>query len=69
MLERRIELKEAQPNLPKEEVDNVLKLVEDSIKASDPAIAATKLKSIKLGLDLQGGMRVVLEVNTGKLLE
>ena len=69
LLERRIELKEAQPNLPKEEVDNVLKLVEDSIKASDPAIAATKLKSIKLGLDLQGGMRVVLEVNTGKLLE
>ncbi|MCH8326501.1 MAG: protein translocase subunit SecD [Bacteroidetes bacterium] len=69
LLERRIELKEAQPNLPKEEVDNVLKLVEDSIKASDPAIAATKLKSMKLGLDLQGGMRVVLEVNTGKLLE
>ena len=69
LLERRIELKEAQPNLPKEEVDNVLKLVEDSIKASDPAFAATKLKSMKLGLDLQGGMRVVLEVNTGKLLE
>lgn len=67
--ERRIELKESQPNLLKEEVDNELKLVEDSIKASDPAIAATKLKSIKLGLDLQGGMRVVLEVNTGKLLE
>ena len=67
--ERRIELKESQPNLLKEEVDNELKLVEDSIKASDPAIEATKLKSIKLGLDLQGGMRVVLEVNTGKLLE
>ena len=67
--ERRIELKESQPNLLKEGVDNELKLVEDSIKASDPAIAATKLKGIKLGLDLQGGMRVVLEVNTGKLLE
>lgn len=67
--ERRIELKESQPNLLKEEVDNELKLVEDSIKASDPAIEATKLKSIKLGLDLQGGMRVVLEVSTGKLLE
>lgn len=67
--ERRIELKESQPNLLKEEVDNELKLLEDSIKASDPAIEATKLKSIKLGLDLQGGMRVVLEVSTGKLLE
>ena len=27
------------------------------------------MKRIKLGLDLQGGMRVVLEVNTVKLLE
>jgi preprotein translocase subunit SecD len=26
-------------------------------------------KRVKLGLDLQGGMRVVLEVNTGKLIE
>ncbi|HED08860.1 MAG TPA: protein translocase subunit SecD [Ignavibacteria bacterium] len=67
--ERKIELKESQPNLPEDKVNKELKLVEDSIKASNPAIEATKLKSIKLGLDLQGGMRVVLEVNTGKLLE
>jgi len=67
--ERRIELKESQPNLQKDKVNKELKVVEDSIKASNPAIGATKLKSIKLGLDLQGGMRVVLEVNTGKLLE
>ena len=67
--ERRTELKEYQPNLSKDQLDKSLRLVEDSIKASDPTIEATKLKSIKLGLDLQGGMRVVLEVNTGKLLE
>ncbi|MDO8549625.1 MAG: protein translocase subunit SecD, partial [Ignavibacteria bacterium] len=42
---------------------------EDSIKASDPSIEETRRKRVKLGLDLQGGMRVVLEVNTGKLLE
>ena len=69
VVERRTELKEYQPNLSKEEVDISIRLLEDSIKASDPTIEATKLKSIKLGLDLQGGMRVVLEVNTGKLLE
>ncbi len=67
--ERKIELKESQPNLPQEEVEKTLRLIEDSIKASNPDIEKTKLKSIKLGLDLQGGMRVVLEVNTGKLLE
>ena len=43
--------------------------MEDSIKNADPSIMAAKQKRIKLGLDLQGGMRVVLEVNTGKLLE
>jgi len=66
---RQLELKEAQPNISKIELDKVEKFIEDSIKASDPNIAKTKAKSIKLGLDLQGGMRVVLEVNTGKLLE
>lgn len=44
-------------------------LVEDSIKIADPSILEARKKRVKLGLDLQGGMRVVLEVNTGKLLE
>jgi preprotein translocase subunit SecD len=44
-------------------------MVEDSILASDPDIVKTREKRVKLGLDLQGGMRVVLEVNTAKLLE
>jgi preprotein translocase subunit SecD len=45
---------------------------EDSVKfleANDLAIRDARMKRIKLGLDLQGGMRVVLEVNTLKLLE
>ncbi len=67
--ERKAELKKINPKLSLIEVEKALRLVEDSIKASNPDVAATKLKSIKLGLDLQGGMRVVLEVNTGKLLE
>lgn len=44
---------------------------EDSLKyleMNEQAIREVKFKRIKLGLDLQGGMRVVLEVNTTKLL-
>ncbi len=39
------------------------------LDANETAIRENKLKRIKLGLDLQGGMRVVLEVNVLKLLE
>ncbi len=42
-----------------------LKFVEEN----ESAIRDAKLDRIKLGLDLQGGMRVVLEVNVMKLLE
>ncbi len=45
---------------------------EDSIKyleENELAIRDARMKRIKLGLDLQGGMRVVLEVNVLKLLE
>jgi SecD/SecF fusion protein len=69
LAQKREEIKKSNPNIPTAEVNNELKLVEDSIKAADPNIVQTRLKRIKLGLDLQGGMRVVLEVNTGKLLE
>lgn len=57
------------PDITKSQIDKSLRSVEDSILASDPDIVRTKEKRIKLGLDLQGGMRVVLEVNTAKLLE
>ncbi|MDP2210092.1 MAG: protein translocase subunit SecD [Bacteroidota bacterium] len=45
---------------------------EDSVKyleQNELAIREARMKRIKLGLDLQGGMRVVLEVNIPKLLE
>jgi SecD/SecF fusion protein len=44
----------------------------DSVKfveENEPAIRENRAKRIKLGLDLQGGMRVVLEVNVLKLIE
>jgi preprotein translocase subunit SecD len=39
------------------------------IEQNETAIRENRQKRIKLGLDLQGGMRVVLEVNVLKLLE
>jgi preprotein translocase subunit SecD len=63
------ELLHSNPNMPADQVDKNLKSVEDSLKASDPAYISARAKRIKLGLDLQGGMRVVLEVNTAKLIE
>ena len=41
----------------------------DSIKLANPSYAKDREKRIKLGLDLQGGMYMVMEVNTVKLLE
>lgn len=62
-------LKKVSPELTSDQLDKILQNTADSIKASDPSIRETRMKRIKLGLDLQGGMRVVLEVNTVKLLE
>ncbi len=58
-----------QSNLSKSEIEELLVIIEDSLKQADPSIVENRLKRLKLGLDLQGGMRVVLEVNTAKLLE
>lgn len=57
------------PEISAQQLEKELLSIEDSIKASDPSYRAARLKRVKLGLDLQGGMRVVLEVNTAKLLE
>jgi SecD/SecF fusion protein len=62
-------LKQTNPSLTKSEIDKLLRANEDSIFAANPDILKNREKRVKLGLDLQGGMRVVLEVNTGKLLE
>ena len=39
------------------------------VEQNEKSIRENRMKRIKLGLDLQGGMRVVLEVNVLKLLE
>ena len=65
---RREEIVKADPQLTKQQVDLRVTVIEDSIKAEDPSIQNARAKRIKLGLDLQGGMRVVLEVNTAELL-
>ena len=63
------QLKKSDPDLTKAQVDRIVRTTEDSILAANPDIVKDREKRVKLGLDLQGGMRVVLEVNTGKLLE
>lgn len=67
--QKRQEIKSANPDVSKEQLEQRLNLVEDSIKAADPSIVEARQERVKLGLDLQGGMRVVLEVNTAKLME
>jgi len=62
-------VKKVNPAIAVDQLDKILQNTSDSIKAGDPSIRETRAKRIKLGLDLQGGMRVVLEVNTVNLLE
>ena len=59
----------ANPNISSEEIESFLEFKEDSIKVSDPGFKKAREKRVKLGLDLQGGMYLVMEVNTAKLLE
>lgn len=66
---KREQLRQSSQDLTKSQLDRLLRATEDSILAANPDIVKNREKRIKLGLDLQGGMRVVLEVNTGKLLE
>ena len=62
------ELLRGNAKITPDQLDKKLKLAEDSIKALDPSLVKIRSERIKLGLDLQGGMRVVLEVNTAKLI-
>ena len=59
----------ASPNFTNEEIESLLEFKEDSIRIADPDIKKAREKRVKLGLDLQGGMYLVMEVNTAKLLE
>lgn len=59
----------ANPTISDEELKSLLEFKEDSIRVADPEIKKAREKRVKLGLDLQGGMYLVMEVNTAKLLE
>jgi len=66
---KREQLKKSYPDLTKSQIDRFIIANEDSILAANPDIVKNREKRVKLGLDLQGGMRVVLEVNIAKLME
>ncbi len=62
-------LRSSNPQISDADVNDFLEYKEDSIRVSDPSIRENSEKRVKLGLDLQGGMYLVMEVNTAKLLE
>ena len=66
--EKRQQFLAENPDLTLSQLDNMLRVVEDSLLSADPEITKIREKRVKLGLDLQGGMRVVLEVSTSQLL-
>ncbi|MEW5841926.1 MAG: protein translocase subunit SecD [Bacteroidota bacterium] len=61
--------KKSHPTIAKTELDDIVAAMKDSILASNPKYKAAREKRVKLGLDLQGGMYLLMEVNTTKLLE
>ncbi len=62
-------LQQSNPQISENEISDLILVKEDSIMISDPTIRENRDKRMKLGLDLQGGMYLVMEVNTAKLLE
>ena len=61
--------KKSHPTIAKAELDDIVAAKKDSILASNPKYKTAREKRVKLGLDLQGGMYLMMEVNTAKLLE
>ncbi|KAF0142225.1 MAG: preprotein translocase subunit SecD [Stygiobacter sp.] len=62
-------IKKNSPNLTPSQVQDIIASKKDSILSNNPDYRTAREKRIKLGLDLQGGMYLVMEVNTAKLLE
>ncbi len=63
------DIKSSNPTIQATDLRKVLLVKEDSLKNADPSFKSAREKRVKLGLDLQGGMYLVMEVNTAKLLE
>ena len=57
------------PTISQDNLNNYISYIEDSIRVNNPSMKSAREKRIKLGLDLQGGMYLVMEVNTARLLE
>ncbi len=62
-------LQKSNPTISEAQLSDMLLLREDSLMLADPSIRENREKRMKLGLDLQGGMYLVMEVNTAKLIE
>lgn len=62
-------IKKSNPNIPEIQIKELINSKRDSILSNNPDYRTAREKRIKLGLDLQGGMYLVMEVNTAKLLE
>jgi SecD/SecF fusion protein len=62
-------LQKSNPTISEAQLNDMLLLREDSLMLADPSIRVNREKRMKLGLDLQGGMYLVMEVNTAKLIE
>lgn len=60
---------QSDPKISDNTLNDMILVKEDSIMIADPTIRENREKRMKLGLDLQGGMYLVMEVNTAKLLE
>jgi preprotein translocase subunit SecD len=62
-------IKTSNPTITKIELKDIIQSKKDSILTNNQDFRDAREKRIKLGLDLQGGMYIVMEVNTAKLLE
>lgn len=62
-------VRKSNPVISSVELKDFIQDKKDSILSSSPDYRSAREKRIKLGLDLQGGMYLVMEVNTAKLLE
>ena len=62
-------IKVKDPSISESDLQKKITSARDSLMKADPSILKNREKRIKLGLDLQGGMYLVMEINTTKMLE
>ncbi|MGE5429825.1 MAG: protein translocase subunit SecD [Syntrophomonadaceae bacterium] len=61
-------IRSANPNIGPDKLQARGESVADSVRVNNPSFAKDRAKRLKLGLDLQGGMYMVMEVNTTEML-